>query len=150
MKGYGDIAWPLTNLLKKDNFHWDEETTTTFCKLKEEMSIIHVLALLNFDVLFVVKSDASKIGLRLVLIQKQKHISYFSQTFTKRQMMKSVYERELMAIVFAIEKWCHYLLGRRFVVRTNQKTLKVSIGDGWYRVVFQYILQSSIKWTNRG
>lgn len=38
--------------------------------------------------------------------------------------MSSVYECELIAIVFTIQKWRHYLSGRRFLVRTYQKSLK--------------------------
>lgn len=47
-----------------------------------------------------------------------------SRTLSERAQKKSVYERELMAIVVAIQKWRPYLLGRHFQVLTDQKSLK--------------------------
>lgn len=57
-------------------------------------------------------------------MQNQRLVAYFSQALTERKKLKLVYERKLMAIVFTIQKWRHYLLGRKFVVRTDQKSLK--------------------------
>lgn len=81
--GYGDIARPLTNLLKKDKFQWDEEATKSFSRLKAAMSTVPVMALTNIDILFLVESDVSGTGLGAVLMQDKRPISYFNQALTE-------------------------------------------------------------------
>ncbi|KAI0493308.1 hypothetical protein KFK09_027585 [Dendrobium nobile] len=124
VKGYSTIAWPLTEQLKKDGFLWGEAATTAFEQLKKAMTTVLVLALSDFTQAFIVKTDASGYELGAVLMQSHKPIAYFSQVLTARARLKSVYERELMTIVLAIQKWRPYLLGRHLIVRTDQRSLK--------------------------
>ena len=88
------------------------------------MVSVPVLALPDFTKPFMIEADASRIGLGAVLMQDQKPIAYYSHPLPLRARLKSVYERELMAIVFAIQKWWPYLLGQRFVVQPDQQSLK--------------------------
>ena len=60
---YGSIAWPLTQLLQKDHFHWGPKAEFSFQSLMIAMTQLPVLALPNFSKPFIVKTDASGTGI---------------------------------------------------------------------------------------
>ena len=90
-----------------------------------------VLALPDFAKQFLVKSDASGTGLDAsgtglgaVLTQDGWPIAYYSKALLGQALVRSTYEKELMAIVLSVHQWCNYLLGWRFRIRMDHKSLK--------------------------
>lgn len=124
MANYGTTAAPLTQLLKKDAFSWSDVAIKAFEELKKAMVTLPVLGMPDFAIPFIVETDASGYGLGVVLSQNHRPIAYYSHTLSARARMKSVYERELMAVVMVVQRWRPYLLGHRFIVRTDQQALK--------------------------
>ena len=124
IKGYGEIAAPMTALLKKNSFVWSREATKAFEALKEAMVTPPVLGLPDFNKPFLVECDASGEGIGAVLMQDGKPLAYLSQALKGKNLLLSTYEKELLALVLAIQKWRHYLLGHQFKVRTDQQALK--------------------------
>ncbi|KAL0551289.1 hypothetical protein IC582_010375 [Cucumis melo] len=124
VRNYGSMATPLTQLLKKGVYEWTAAAHEVFEKLKVAMMTLPILALPDFSLPFEIETDASGYGVGAVLIQNNRPIAYFSQTLAMRGRAKSVYERELMVVVLAVQRWRPYLLGKRFVVKTDQQSLK--------------------------
>jgi len=102
----------------------NEETAQAFTLLKGLMTSALVLALPNFNKLFVVETDASKAGIGAVLMHEGHLIAFISKSLGLKQQSLSVYEREMMAIIHGVNKWKHYLWGRHFHIRTDHISLK--------------------------
>ncbi|XP_016495999.2 putative mitochondrial protein AtMg00860 [Nicotiana tabacum] len=124
VKSYGVISRPLTNLLKKNGFHWDVDSEAAFQALKEAMTTAHVLALADFNKYFVVETDACSSRMGAILMQQGKLIAFFSKALAPRHMGLSTYEKEYMVVLSAVDKWRHYLQGDHFIIRTDHQSLK--------------------------
>jgi len=67
IKNYAHITAPLSNLLKKNSFRWNDEAKNCFEDSKEVMSNAPVLATPDFSKPFVIECDASRFGIGAVL-----------------------------------------------------------------------------------
>lgn len=123
-KDFGLIARPLTTLTKKDAFVWHKEAENSFETMKKTLCEAPVLALPRFDKKFVVETDASGKGIGAVLMQDGQPLAYISRHLKGKQLALSIYEKELLAVIFAVQKWRHYLLTQHFIIRTDQRSLK--------------------------
>jgi hypothetical protein len=103
---------------------WGAAQEDAFKLLKQTMTTPPVLRLPNFTIPFILESDASASGLGAVLMQEGKPIAFYSKTLGPRAMTLSIYEKEALAILEALKKWRHYLLGNQLTIRTDQQSLK--------------------------
>jgi len=124
VQGYGALAAPLTALFKKNAFVWTHAATEAFTQLKAVVTSPPVLRLPDFTKDFVIECDASGSGLGAVLMQEGHPIAFFSHALKGRALLLSTYDKELLSLVSAVQKWRPYLLGRPFRVKTDQQALK--------------------------
>ena len=124
VQGCGLLVQPLTNLLKKGQFGWSDETKKAFDNLKKAMTSTPMLAMPNLNNTLIVETDASGDGTGVVLQQQGKPIAYMSRALGITKKTWSVYNKEMLAIVEAIRIWRSYLLGQRFTIQTDQRNIK--------------------------
>lgn len=87
------------------------------------MSEAPVLLLPNFDKVFEVECDASRVGIGVVLIQEGRPITFFIEKLNEARRKYSVYNKEFYALVQALKYWRHYLLPKEFVVFIDHQAL---------------------------
>lgn len=126
---FGTIATPLTDLLKKDTkFVWGPAQQQAAATLKARLCSAPVLAYPDWDKEFLLHTDASHTGIGAVLSQEDSHgvehpIAFASRALTPTERRYDTRERECLAILWSIEHFRHYLLGKHFTVFTDHQTL---------------------------
>ena len=105
IRNYAHRTAPLSNLLKKNAFHWNEEAEKCFEALKGIMSSTPVLATPDFSKPFMIECDTSGYGLGAILMQDEHPIAFESSKLNKLEQLKSTYDKEMLAIMQALVKW---------------------------------------------
>ena len=118
------MASPLTVLKKKGNFGWNEATQEAFEELKERMSSCPVLAVPDFTQPFELQCDASGEGIGTLLMQNKHPIAFESRKLSKTERHYSIYDKEMLAIMHALEKFRQYLVCGRFNIKTDHNSLR--------------------------
>ena len=130
IKSYTQITDPMEQFLKKDaTYYWNEECNKSLKTLKEKMASAPILVFPKWNVEFHVHVDASCIALGVVLTQPRAKgidhlIAFASRQFSKAEKNYSTTEHEGLAMVYVLQKFCHYLLGGHFKMYTDHSALK--------------------------
>ena len=129
IKGFADIARPLTDLTKKDKpFIWEEQQETAFNTLKNALITAPVLAYPDFSKPFSITTDASGYAIAGVLSQTHEDgehpVIYASRTLKDAERRYTTTERECLAVIYAVMQFRVYLLGQKFRIFTDHKSLQ--------------------------
>ncbi|KAM1362954.1 hypothetical protein ACFX2H_027715 [Malus domestica] len=129
MKDFSMISRPLCRLLQKDvTFDMNEECVVAFNKLKELLSTAPVIMPPDWSLPFELMCDASDYAVGAVLgqrVNKVPHVIYYaSRTLNDAQLNYSTTDKELLAVVFALEKFRSYLIGTKVIVFSDHASLK--------------------------
>ena len=127
---YGQLAKPLHELTEKNTpFIWTKRREEAFRELKRALIESPILGYPSREPqdTFILDTDASNCHLGAVLSQRQdgqeKVIAYGSKVLSKAERNYCVTRRELLAVVHFVTQFKHYLLGRKFIVRTDHGAL---------------------------
>jgi hypothetical protein len=125
IKDFSKIAKPMMNLLEKNKaFEWTSECQASFEELRKHLTSAPVLVLLDLTKKFDIYYDASRRGLRYVLVQEGQVVCYTSRQLRKHEENYPTHDLELAVVVHALKIWRHYLIGHRCEIYSDHKSLK--------------------------
>jgi len=128
---YAKIAEPLTRLTCKDErWHWNKKQEDAFCALKGSLSGTAHLRIPNPACEKILETDASDFTVGACLYQiedrQQRPIAYRSRKLSESEERYEVHNKELLAIVKALQDWRPYLAGTKKPIQiyTDHKNLR--------------------------
>ena len=125
MRGFFVIASPLTKLLRKGiKFEWTDKCQNSFEQLKGMLVEAPLLTQPTSGKEYTLYSDALGIGLGCVLMKDGKVVAYASRLLKPHEQNYLTHDLELVAVVFALKIWRHYLYREKCIIYTDHKSLK--------------------------
>ena len=129
IQDFAKVSKPLTTLLCKDkDFIIEEEGKRAFTMLKQALIEAPIVQILNWDLPFEIMCDALDYAVGAVLGQrldkKPTAICYASKTLIEAQINYTTTEKELMAVVYTLEKFWPYILGSKIIIYIDHAALK--------------------------
>lgn len=130
VEDFSKIAKPLTTLTRKDEkFIWTEKCEEAFNKLKEKLISYPVLRHPDMKKGFILMTDASGEGLGAVLAQvddegKEYVVAYASRSLRGAEVKYPITDLECLAVIWAVQHFHKFLIGRKFVIITDHQPLK--------------------------
>ena len=128
IKDFSKISRPLCSLLAKDiPFHFDEACQEAFQKLRSLLSSAPIMKPPDWSLPFEIMCDAFDFAVGPVLGQRvgklPRVIYYASKTMMDAQVNYITTEKELLAVVFALDKFRSYLLGSKVIIYSDHAAL---------------------------
>nr|GEZ19066.1 reverse transcriptase domain-containing protein [Tanacetum cinerariifolium] len=129
IKDFSKISRPMTHLLEKNSpFIFSNECIQAFRTLKDKLTEASILIAPNWDQPFELIYDASDYAVGVVLGQRvDKHfrpIHYASKTMNQAEANYTTTEKEMLAVVYAFEKFRSYIIMNKSIVYTDHSALK--------------------------
>ena len=118
-----ELSEPLRRLCKS-GVEWESEQQNAFEAIKQVITTLPVLTYFDKTKKHTIQCNASKKGLGAVLLQESKPVMCVSRALTETEQRYSNIERELLAIVFALERLNHYTFGRTITVQSDHQPLQ--------------------------
>nr|GEV01747.1 reverse transcriptase domain-containing protein [Tanacetum cinerariifolium] len=129
IQDFSKIARPMTHLLEKETpFVFSKECVDAFNTLKKKLTEAPILVVPDWNLPFELMCDASDFAIGAVLGQRKtmhfQPIHYASKTMTEAQIHYTMTEKEMLAVVYAFEKFRPYLVLSKSIVYTDHSALK--------------------------
>ena len=129
---YSTIVSPLTDLLRKnmpDKIVWGDDQERSFQTIKSHLLSEPVLKLPDLGKPFVIRTDASDVGMAACILQEYDSILFpvvfASKKFCPAETRYTISERECLAVVWGINKFKKYLMGAKFTLETDHAPLSI-------------------------
>ena len=125
---FSDKTLPLRQLLKKDvQWTWAASFQNVYDGLICDVTTTPVLRFFDQSKSVVIQTKASSTGIEYVLFQDEQPIAYASRTLSNVECRYAQIEKELLAVVFACERFSYHVCGREITIRNDHRPLEAII-----------------------
>ena len=104
-------------------WNWSKDCEDAFKTVKKKITTASMLAYFNAEKKLVLQVDSSQDGLGVALMQEGKPIEYASRSLTSTERRWAQIEKELLSVIYGLERFDQYTFGRRVIIQNDHKPI---------------------------